>query len=229
MISQIGNSEINKVFAGRIYGIHRNTVRKWVKEVDETGNWLCLDKDACPEKFRIQRGLKRLDNVQKKINKRLNRDKMRYMRDHPGKLVHIDTKKLPSIEGDSNKSKEYLYVVVDDATRYLYAAIMGDKTDKAVVEFMEEVLATSPFIIDVLMTDNGKEYRGKLERRHNFETILDRENIKHIYTKIKTPKTNGKVERIVRTIMAWHRMIQFRDRSERSYRLFDFVEWYNKV
>lgn len=227
MVNRIDNGEISKSNAGRIYGIHRNTVSKWVHEVDETGNWLCLDKDSCPEKFRISRGLKRLDEVQRKINKRLNRDRMRYVKDHPGELVHIDTKKLPFIEGDQNRSKEYLYVAVDDATRYLYAAVMGDKTDETAGEFMEEVLATSPFIIDAVMTDNGREYRGKLERGHGFETVLDRENIKHVYTKVKTPKTNGKAERIMRTIMAWHRMIQFRDRTERSYRLSDFVEWYN--
>jgi transposase InsO family protein len=227
MVNKIGNGTINKAHAGRIYGIHRNTVSKWVREVDKTGNWLCLDNDSCPEKFRIQRGLKRLDEVQRKINKRLNRDRMRYVKDHPGELVHIDTKKLPFIEGEQNKSKEYLYVAVDDATRYLYAAIMGDKTDETAGEFMEEVLATSPFIIDAVMTDNGREYRGKLERGHGFETVLDRENIKHIYTKIKTPKTNGKAERIMRTVMAWHRMIQFGNRQERSYRLSDYVEWYN--
>lgn len=189
MVNRIDNGEITRVRAGRIYGIHRNTVSKWVKGVDETGNWLCLDK--------------------------------------PGELVHIDTKKLPFIEGEANRTKEYLYVAVDDATRYLYTAVMGDKTNETAGEFMEEVLTTSPFIIEAIMTDNGREYKGKLERGHRFETVLDRENIKHVYTKIKTPKTNGKAERIMRTIMAWHRMIQFRDREERSYRLSDFVEWYN--
>jgi transposase InsO family protein len=227
MVQRINKGGVTKTDASRQYGIHRNTVAKWVREVDEIGNWLCLDKDSCPEKFRIQRGLKRLDEVEKKINKRLNRDRMRYVKDHPGELVHIDTKKLPSIEGDTDKSKQYLYVAVDDATRYLYAAIMSDKTDETAGEFMEEVLVTSPFIIDAVMTDNGREYRGKIEQGHTFETILEREHIKHVYTKIKTPQTNGKAERMMRTIMSWHRMIQFTSRDERSYRLSDFVEWYN--
>jgi hypothetical protein len=55
-------------------------------------------------------------------------------------------------------------VAVDDATRYLYAAIMPDKTSQTAEEFLEEVLATSPFVIEAVMTDNGTEYKGKIER-----------------------------------------------------------------
>ena len=228
MVLRVTNGGLTKQGAGRLYGIHRNTVAKWIKEVEEVGNWLCLDETACPEKYRISSALKRLGKVEEKIRKRLARDKMRYVKDHPGELVHFDTKKLPKLEGETATSgKEYLYVAVDDATRYLYAAVMADKTDETAGEFLEEVLTTSPFIIEAVMTDNGREYRGKIERGHSFETLLDGENIKHLYTKPYTPKTNGKAERIIRTILAWHRMILFRDREERSQRLSDFVEWYN--
>lgn len=228
MVLRVTDGGLTKKGAGRLYGIHRNTVAKWIREVEEVGNWLCLDKTSCPEKYRISSALKRLEKVEEKIRKRLARDKMRYVKDHPGELVHFDTKKLPRLEGETLASgKEYLYVAVDDATRYLYAAVMADKTDETAGEFLEEVLTTSPFIIEAVMTDNGREYRGKIERGHGFETLLDEENIKHLYTKPYTPKTNGKAERIIRTILAWHRMILFRDREERSQRLSDFVEWYN--
>lgn len=228
MVLRVGNGELSKTEAGRVYGIHRNTVRKWVNEVKEVGNWLCLDKRSCPEKYRVSVGLKRLTQVEQRIQKRLNRDRIRYVKDHPGELVHFDTKKLPKLEGETlADSKEYLYVAVDDATRYLYAAVMPDKSDDSAGEFLEEVLTTSPFIIEAVMSDNGKEYKGKIERGHAFECLLDRENIKHIYTKPYTPKTNGKVERVIRTILTWHKMINFKSREERSYRLTEFVEWYN--
>lgn len=77
------------------------------------------------------------------------------------------------------------------------------------------------------MTDNGREYRGKLERGHAFEVLLDEEHVKHVYTKVRTPKTNGKAERMIRTIMMWHRAVQFESRQQRSYLLTDFIDWYN--
>jgi transposase InsO family protein len=228
MVSKLTNGEVTKVEAGRQYGVHRNTVAKWVKAVEETGNWLCLDKMSCPEKHRVSSALRRLEKVEGRIERKLNRARIRYVRDHPGELVHIDTKKLPTLAGETvAHGKEYLYVAVDDATRYLYAAIMGDKTDETAGEFLEEVLTTSPFVIEAVMTDNGKEYKGKLERGHAFEVLLDRENIKHVYTKPYTPKTNGKAERVIRTILAWHRMVMFENREDRSYKLSAFVEWYN--
>lgn len=228
MVNKVDNGTLTKSGAGRIYGIHRNTVAKWVKEVKENGNWMCLDSKSTPEKYRVSSGLRKLTEVEARINRRINRDRMRYVREHPGELVHIDTKKMPALEGETaSDGKEYLYVAVDDATRYLYAAVMGDKTDDSAHDFLEEVLTTSPFPIDSVMTDNGREYKGKLERGHAFETLLDSEHIKHIYTKPHTPRTNGKAERVIRTIIAWHHMIKFNNRQERSYMLTDFVTWYN--
>jgi len=228
MVFRLGNGELTKTKAGRVYGVHRNTVTKWVKAVEETGNWLCWDKTSCPEKHRMTAALNRLQRVETKIQKRLQRDSIRYVKDHPGELVHFDTKKLPKLRGETlADGKEYLYVAIDDATRYLYAAVMADKTNQTAGEFLEEVLATSPFVVEAVMTDNGKEYRGKLERGHAFETGLDKEHVKHYYTKPYTPKTNGKAERVIRTILAWHRAVNFTSREDRSYGLTDFVEWYN--
>ena len=228
MVAKLTNGELTQAAAGRAYGIHRNTVAKWVKAVEKTGNWLCLDKTSCPEKHRVSSALKRLEKLEDKIERKLNRVRIRYVKDHPGELVHIDTKKLPTLTGETAASgKEYLYVAVDDATRYLYAAVMPDKTDETAGEFLEEVLSTSPFVIEAVMTDNGKEYRGKLDRGHTFEVLLDRENIKHVYTRPYTPRTNGKAERIIRTVLAWHRLVTFENREDRSYKLSAFVEWYN--
>lgn len=228
MVSLVRAKELTREKAAEIYGVHRNTISKWVKDFEESGNWLCLDKSSCPEKYRISVALKRLDKIEKKIQKRLARDRIRYVKDHPGQLIHIDTKKLPKLTGETDESsKEYLYVAIDDATRYLYAAVMPDKTDETAAAFLEEVIATSPFVIEAVMTDNGKEYRGSLDRGHAFETILEKENIKHVYTKPYTPKTNGKAERVIGTIMSWHRQVTFKNREERNYRLTDFVDWYN--
>lgn len=195
---------MSKTEAGRVYWIHRNTVRKWVNEVRQVCNWLCLDERSCPEKYRVSAGLKRLSQVETRIQKRLERDRIKYVKNHPGELVHFDTKKLPKLQGET----------LADGKEYLYAAVMPDKTDSSAAEFLEEVLTTSPFIIEAVMSDNGKEYKGKITRGHVFECLLDQENIKHVYTKPYTPKTNGKTERVIMSILAWHWMINFTNKTD---------------
>lgn len=228
MVSQIQAGNISQVKAGDKYGIHRNTVAKWLKEHQESGNWECLDKRSTPEKYRVSSGLKMVSQISAKINKRIERKRMLYNREHLGELVHIDTKKLPYLEGQgAADGKEYLFVAVDDASRYAYAAVFDNKSDEAAGSFLEELLTVTPVPIEAIMTDNGKEYRGSLERGHVFESLLDQEHIKHVYTKVRTPKTNGKAERMIRTIMMWHRLIRFSSKEDRSYLLSDFIEWYN--
>lgn len=228
MIALVKTKQLTKEAASQRYNIHRNTVSKWLKDFEESGNWLCLDKKSTPEKYRLSSGLKYIETISVKIQKKVERKRMLYTREHLGELIHIDTKKLPRLTGETAlDGKEYLYVAIDDCSRWVYAAVMPDKTDESAASFMDEVLTVSPVPIQAVMTDNGKEYRGKLERGHAFETILDQEKIAHIYTKVRTPKTNGKAERMIRTIMMWHRQIQFESREQRSYLLTDFISWYN--
>lgn len=228
MISQIKAGKLSQLEAGDRYGVHRNTVAKWYKDAQDNGNWLCLDKRSTPEKYRVSSGLKMVAKISEQIGRRIERKRMLYSREHLGELVHIDTKKLPYLEGQGAvNGKEYLFVGVDDASRYAYAAIFDNKSDEASASFLEEFLTVTPVPVQAIMTDNGKEYRGRVERGHLFESLLEAEHIKHIYTKVRTPKTNGKAERMIRTIMMWHCLIKFSSKEERSYLLSDFIEWYN--
>lgn len=228
MVSLIQSGDLTLQTASQKFQVHRNTVAKWVKDHQDAGNWLCLDKKSTPEKHRVSSGLKYIEQLSARIERRVERKRMLYTREHLGELIHIDTKKLPKLAGETAQDgKEYLYVAVDDCSRWVYAAVMPDKTDESAAGFLDEVLTVSPVPIQAVMTDNGKEYRGKLERGHAFETLLDEEHIKHVYTKIRTPKTNGKAERMIRTIMMWHRAVRFESREQRSYLLTDFIDWYN--
>jgi transposase InsO family protein len=199
-----------------------------VKDYDGEGNWLCLDKKSTPIKHRLACGLKYIRQVEAKIKKKVERQRMLYHREHLGEFIHIDTKKLPYLNQETAASgKEYLYMAIDDCSRWAYAAVLPDKTDDSAATFLDELLTVTPVPVTAVLTDNGKEYRGKLTRGHAFEVLLDQEKVKHIYTKIKTPKTHGKAERMIRTILMWHRTIQFESREQRSYLLTDFIEWYN--
>lgn len=228
MVERVLSKELSQEAAASEYKIHRNTVRKWVKDHEEWGNWLCLDKKSTPEKYRFTTGIKYIEKLSEKIQRKVERKRMLYNREHLGELVHIDTKKMPWLEGETAADgKEYLYVAIDDCSRWAHAAVMPDKTDESAAAFLDEVLSISPVPIQAVMTDNGKEYKGKLARGHAFECLLDAEHIKHVYTRVKRPQTNGKAERMIRTIMMWHKSIKFRSRTERSYALTDFIAWYN--
>lgn len=228
MVELVKTKQLSAVGAAGKYQVHRNTVSKWLKDHESNGNWLCLDKKSTPIKHRVSSGLKYVTTLSEKIQRKVERKRMLYNREHLGELIHIDAKKMPWLEGETvADGKEYLYVAIDDCSRWVYAAILPDKTDDSAASFLDEVLTVSPVPIQAVMTDNGKEYRGKLERGHAFEVLLDQEHIKHIYTKIRTPKTNGKAERMIRTIMMWHRAIKFESREQRSYLLTDFISWYN--
>ncbi len=50
------------------------------------------------------------------------------------------------------------------------------------------------FEFESIMSDNGTEFKGSINREHPFETMCHELGIKHIYTKPYRPQTNGKVE-----------------------------------
>lgn len=134
---------------------------------------------------------------------------VRYERSRPGSLIHMDIKKLARIErvghrihGDRSKKVrgagwEFYHAAIDDATRLAYGEVLPSERKEDVVAFLKRVVAffeRQGVTISQLMTDNGPAYRSKLFRR-----TLGALGIRHIFTRPYTPKTNGKVERFIRT------------------------------
>ena len=79
-----------------------------------------------------------------------------------------------------------------------------------------------------MYSDNGKEYKGK--DTHAFVETCAAYGIKQMFTKVKRPQTNGKAERVIRTLMKmWHNKTQFKNRDHRLKELKRFVNWYNTV
>ncbi len=107
----------------------------------------------------LQFGLKRLVKVDQE---RLKRRARPYNKSYPGELVHLDTKRLPLLKGQSPaQPREYLFVAMDDFSRELYAGILPDKAQDSVAQFLVgNVIAQCPYQIDYAYSDNGKEYRG---------------------------------------------------------------------
>lgn len=183
------------------------------------------------KRFRcVKYGLKRLTKIEHKIEERLKKQSKRYNKKYPGEMIHFDTKRLPLLKGESPKNKyEYLFVAIDDFSRELYAAILPDKTQYSAKKFLDQVIDECPYTIEQAYSDNGTEYKGNQEY-HAFMKLCQENKIEQRFTKVKHPYTNGKAERVIRTIMdMWHNKTEFKSRQHRKIELIRFINYYNTV
>ncbi len=183
------------------------------------------------KRFRcLKYGIKRLAKIEKKLEDKLKRQAKRYNKDYPGQMIHGDTKKLPLIKGESPFERtEYLFVAIDDFSRELYAAILPDKTQYSAKKFLEQVVDECPYTIEQFYTDNGREYRGD-PNNHKFMKLCKEHGIEQKFTKVKRPQTNGKAERVIRTLVElWHNKTVFKSSAHRKNELKRFVNYYNGV
>ena len=138
---------------------------------------------------------------------------IRYERQHPGEMIHLDIKKLGRFErvghritgdrtGQSNSRGigwEFVHVAIDDASRIAFCQVMPDERKESAVAFLKAALAyyTSLGItVARVMTDNGSCYRA-----FDFRDACRDRTLKHIRTRPYTPKTNGKAERFIQTAL----------------------------
>jgi len=178
----------------------------------------------------IEYGLKRLAKVERELEKKLAKQAKRYNKKYPGEMIHGDTKRLPLLEGEKpTETREYLFVGIDDYSRELYANILPDKTQYSAEKFLRQVVDECPYTIEQYYTDNGKEYKGD-PKHHAFMKLCQENNIEQRFTKVKCPQTNGKAERVIRTLMEmWHDKTRFKSRAHRKTELIRFVNYYNTV
>jgi transposase InsO family protein len=168
----------------------------------------------------------------------------RYQRQRPGELVHVDVKKLGRIgrpghrvigrvSGGGHHRRafhlgwEYVHVCVDDATRLAYVEVLDDEKATTAVGFLRRAVAHfAAFGIRVerLMTDNGGAYRATIHA-----LACKALGIKHLRTRPYRPRTNGKAERFIRTMLAgWAYGAIYRDSNERRSALAGWLDFYNR-
>jgi transposase InsO family protein len=137
--------------------------------------------------------------------------KRRYERPMPGELVHIDVKKLGRIEREGHRIHgdrarrsrgagwEFVHVCVDDCTRLAYVEVLDDERTETVCAFLERAVAwfgDHGIRVQRLMTDNGNGYRS-----HAHAALCRQLGIRHLFTRPYRPKTNGKAERFIQTLL----------------------------
>ena len=175
----------------------------------------------------------------------------RYERRHPGELVHIDIKKLAriSVRGAGHRmlgvgqrasqyerrrdghrfsetGYEYLHVMVDDHSRVAYAELLNDLTAACAIDFLARALAwfrDRGVEVRAAMTDNGSCYVAG-----SFSNALAQRGIKHHRTRPYRPRTNGKAERLIQTLInEWAYARVYGSNTERAAALPIYLNRYN--
>lgn len=178
----------------------------------------------------IKYGLKRLVKIEKELERKQKAKAKRYNKKYPGEMIHFDTKRLPLLTGENTKDqREYLFVAIDDYSRELYAAIVPDKTQHSAEQFLKQVIDECPYTIEIAYSDNGLEYKGN-PKHHAFMVLCQENKIEQRFTKVRCPQTNGKAERMIRTVMEmWHQKTEFKSKQHRKTELIRFINFYNTV
>lgn len=212
----------------REYHVSRPTIYKILKRGRR--NDFSIHKST-NSRFRcLKCGIKRLAKIEAQIENRLKLQSKRYNKDYPGQMIHCDTKRLPPLEGQkTTETREYLFITIDDFSRELFAAILPDKTQYSAKKFLEQVVDECAYTIEQYYTDNGKEYKGD-PKNHAFMKTCTEYKIEQRFARVKHPQTNGKAERVIRTIMElWHNKTRFDSSAHRKNELTRFVNFYNLV
>lgn len=165
---------------------------------------------------------------------------VRYQRERPGELIHIDSKKLGKIKGIGHRITGYregvhrsrgigwevLHVAIDDASRLAYTELLPDETQASACAFLDHAIGffnAHGARVERVMTDNGSAYRS-----HTFRQRLADHGLRHIRTRPYTPRTNGKAERFIQTsLREWAYAQPFASSAERGNALGPWIDRYN--
>jgi len=173
----------------------------------------------------------------------------RYERRHPGELVHVDIKKLGriSVLGAGHRvlghrasqharridgrqtgltGHEYVHVMIDDYSRLAYAEVLEDLTAACAITFLRHAVdwfAERGVRVRAVMTDNGSCYIA-----HAYAAALNALGLRQLRIKPGRPRTNGKAERFIQTLInEWAYARVYGSSAERTAALPDYLRRYN--
>lgn len=183
-----------------------------------------------------RRGLSRLSSLD-----RTTGVPIRYVRDCPGELVHIDIKTLGRVPDGGGwriherqnagprqgVGYEYIHSMIDDHSRFAYTEALDSQNAAACAGFLlraAQVFAGRGYRIERVMTDNAWAYR----KSRVFADALARIGAVHILTRPYRPQTNGKVERFHQTLIrGWAYKRAYTSNQQRRQALPRFIGYYN--
>jgi transposase InsO family protein len=166
----------------------------------------------------------------------------RYERRHPGELVHLDIKKMtrfvrpghrvtgrgvPGSRGQLRQGVELVHVAIDDHSRVAYVEILPNERAETCAAFLGravEWFADRGVHIKRVLTDNGAGYRSRV-----FTTACHNHGIRPSRTRPYRPRTNGKAERFIQTMLReWAYICRYDTSDERNLELPHWIDYYNQ-
>jgi transposase InsO family protein len=165
---------------------------------------------------------------------------IRYERQRPGELLHLDTKKLGrfrraghrvATRGPAHRNRqvgwEFLHVCVDDHSRLAYVEALADERATTSIAFLQRAvrwLRQHGIRPERVMTDNGSGYRA-----NEFARTCHELGLHQLRTRPYTPRTNGKAERFIQTLLReWAYARSYRTSNQRAKRLEPWLRYYNR-
>lgn len=164
----------------------------------------------------------------------------RYCRRHAGELIHVDVKKLGRfnrpghrVTGTRSGTRnyrvgwEFVHVAVDDCTRLAYVEVLDDERGPTTVGFYARALAwfaRHGVHVERIMSDNGPNYRSKI-----VAAFCAEREIRQVFTRPYRPRTNGKAERFIQTMLReWAYAASYQNSDQRQRALGGWIDYYNQ-
>jgi transposase InsO family protein len=163
----------------------------------------------------------------------------RYERRHPGELVHLDIKKLGRFDQPGHRVQgrgrgrsyragwEFVHVCVDDYSRVASVEILDNERAVTCIGFLQRAIAwfaERTVRVERVITDNGSGYRS-----HAFAAACANHHVRHLRTRPYRPRTNGKAERFIQTLLReWAYTVRYQTSQHRALALTPWIEYYNQ-
>jgi len=207
----------------------RREFRMTLRQIAESLELACSTVAAALKRL----GLNRLKLLEPKEPVR------RFERKRPGELLHLDIKKLGRIRGIGHRITgdrrarargigwEYVHVCIDDHSRLAYVEVLADERAESACAFLKRAVAwfagQGVKVLGV-MTDNGSCYVSRA-----FAALCGRLRLRHLRTRPYTPKTNGKAERFIQTLLReWAYARAYFTSNQRRAHLPRWLDHYNR-
>lgn len=163
----------------------------------------------------------------------------RYERRQAGELLHLDTKRLARFYRPGHRitgsrlgashgaGYEFVHIAIDDFSRIAYAEILPDEKGPSCAAFMRRAcrwFKRQGISIRALLTDNGTGYRS-----HVFRGECLQAGLRHHRTRPYTPRTNGKAERFIQSMLReWAYGRLYQSSAARGQDLSRWLRFYNE-
>lgn len=157
----------------------------------------------------------------KRVTAHVIRKPKAFKAEYPGHCVAFDTVELRTLSG----LRWYVVTAEDIYTRTAFAFLTRSHASLAARAIFTEVQARFPHLIDIVLTDNGSEFKK------HFAQEVTALAVTHYHTYPHTPKMNAHIERFNRTVqeefVRYHMGLLSVDRMQFEQKLEEYLRFYN--